>query len=75
MEELEKIVQTWCPIYEKSSDKKIFSDGLLDSLGYVAIITDIEEAYQIEIPIEKVKPENFDTLESIYALVQELRGE
>ena len=75
MEELEKIVQKWCPIYEKSSDKKIFSDGLLDSLGYVAIITDIEEAYQIEIPIEKVTPENFDTLESIYALVQELRGE
>lgn len=24
MEELEKIVQKWCPIYEKSSDKKIF---------------------------------------------------
>ena len=75
MEELEKIVQKWCPIYEKSSDEKIFSDGLLDSLGFVAIITDIEEAYQIEIPIEKVIPEKFDTLEAIYALVQELRGE
>ncbi len=75
MEELENIVQKWCPIYEKSSDKKIFSDGLLDSLGFVAIITDIEEAYQIEIPIEKVKPENFDTIESMYAMIQKLRGE
>lgn len=73
MEELEKIVKKWCPIYEKN--KKIFSDGLLDSLGFVAIITDIEEAYQIEIPIEKVKPENFDTIESMYAMIQELRGE
>ena len=75
MEELENIVQKWCPIYEKSSDKKIFSDGLLDSLGFVAIITDIEEAYQIEIPIENVKPENFDTIESMYAMIQKLRGE
>lgn len=75
MEELKKIVQKWCPIYEKSGDKKIFSDGLMDSLGFVAIITDIEEVYQIEIPIEKVKPENFDTIESMYALIQELRGE
>ena len=74
MDELEKIVKKWCPIYDRNSNKKIFTDGLLDSVGFVAIITDIEDMYGIEIPIEDVSPENFDTIEKMNTMIQKLKG-
>lgn len=74
MGRVEEIVEKWCPVYKEKSGKKIFSDGLLDSVDFVAIVADIEDEYGIEIPIEEVVQENFDTIENIYEMIRRLKG-
>lgn len=74
MDKLEEIIKKWYPGYDKTVNMKLFSDGLLDSVVFVAIISDIEEVFGVEIPIELVNPENFDTIENMSEVVERLRG-
>ena len=73
MEKLEAIVKKWYPGYDKFRGIKLFSDGVLDSVVFVAIISDIEELFEIEIPIEEINPENFDSIENMYKLINKLK--
>lgn len=74
MGKVEEIVKKCCPVWERNSDKRIFSDRLLDSVGFVALVMELEEAYGIEIPIEEVEPEKFDTVEGICEVIKKLKG-
>lgn len=73
MDELQKIICRRCSGYI-DTEKKLFSDGLLDSLGMVSLIMDIEEYYHIEIPVEMITEETFDTIDGIYEMIQKLQA-
>ena len=44
--------------------------GILDSMGFLELITFIEERFGIEIPDRELIPENFDTLRKISSFIQ-----
>lgn len=52
----------------------LIETGILDSVALVNLLTYVEDRTGVRIPDVEVTPENFDTVESIEALVQRLRA-
>jgi acyl carrier protein len=55
-------------------DVSLQKAGILDSTGFLEIITFMEERFAIEIADVEVVPENFDTLRRIAAFVEQKMG-
>lgn len=57
-------------------DKKLKDDtsfqehGILDSMGFLDLITFVEEKYGIKIKDKEIVPENFDSLQNIANFVE-----
>ncbi|MDD1673291.1 MAG: acyl carrier protein [Methanomicrobiales archaeon] len=51
------------------------SAGIIDSIGLIQLIDFIDEKYQIQVPVDWVSPENFDTLEGIERVIKKLLQE
>ena len=55
--------------------KKLIDDGILDSIDIIGMITEINDAFDVEINVQYLLPENFNSIEAIYALIQKLSDE
>lgn len=51
----------------------IVTGKLLDSIDITSLIAILEEKYDIEIGMEYMENENFDSVEAIWEMVQELQ--
>lgn len=49
-----------------------FEDGLLDSLNFVDLVSELNDNFNIEIPTKYLKPEYFKNEKEILKLVKEL---
>jgi acyl carrier protein len=47
--------------------------GVIDSIGLLQLVDYLESSYKIEIPMELITPENFDTLSGISQSVMNLK--
>lgn len=47
--------------------------GVIDSIGLLQLVDYLESRYEIEIPMEIITPENFDTLAGISHCVMNLK--
>lgn len=54
--------------FESSTD--FIEDGLLDSFDIVNLVGELEDAFDIEIRGIDIVPENFESIETIEALVE-----
>lgn len=52
-----------------TGDTPLLEWGILDSVAMVSLLAFIEEKFNVEIPDEAVRPENFATLGRLAALV------
>ncbi len=64
---------------KKSMEKNLeseglVSDGILDSFDIISLITELEGTFDIEIGPEDVTSENFESVETITALVEKCKG-
>jgi acyl carrier protein len=48
--------------------------GILDSLGIVALVADLEEELACRVAPEEIVPENFSTIEGMVRLFRQLAG-
>jgi acyl carrier protein len=53
-------------------DESLTSAGVIDSIGLIQLIDHIEERFHIEVPLELITPENFDTLKDIERVIRQL---
>ncbi|WP_026889122.1 acyl carrier protein [Clostridium beijerinckii] len=53
----------------------LVDEGILDSFDIVEIVNVIDEEYDIEVPAIEIIPENFNSAEAIFNLVQRLLEE
>lgn len=53
----------------------LYKDGLLDSFNVIDIVSELEDAFDIEIDAEYVIAENFANKDAIVSLVQKILGE
>jgi acyl carrier protein len=51
----------------------LVDDGILTSLDVVTLIMELNEAFEISIPVEEILPTNFNSAEAMYALVERMQ--
>ena len=57
-----------------ADDTSFMKDHILDSTGFIELITFIEEFFKIKVEDEEMVPENFDSLLNIESYVGRKRG-
>jgi len=53
-----------------SVSQELFAGGLLDSLSFVRLLSELESRYGVEVPLHDMDAETFSTIEKIAAYVQ-----
>lgn len=69
MEKLYAMLEEIRPDVDFRSVNTLVSDGYIDSFDIVTIIANIEDGYSVEIPVDSMLPENFDSVESMMKLI------
>lgn len=75
MEELLEILRDLHPEVNFETCDTLIDDKILDSFDIVSIIAEIEDQFDVVISAEKIVPENFNSAQALYALIQELEDE
>ena len=70
METLNNILKSVNPDVDYYKETRLIEDRVLDSVQIVYLITLISEEYSIEISPEDLLPENFNSMDAIYALIK-----
>ena len=73
MEKLLEILEGRRPDVDFRNETALIDDGILDSFDVVSIISELDDAYDVQIRITELDPENFNSVESIWNLIQELK--
>lgn len=73
MEQLLEILKGIRPDVDFDNETALIDDGILDSFDVVSIISELDDAFGVQVRITELDPENFNSTESIWRLVQELK--
>ena len=74
MDVLYEILEEIRPDVDFRTIKELVTNRYIDSFDIVTMISYIEDAFHIEIPVESMVPENFESAETIMNLIQRLKG-
>lgn len=74
MEQLIEILKGIRPDVDFENETSLIDDGILDSFDVVAIISELDDVFDVQIRITELDPDNFNSAESIWKLVQELKA-
>ena len=75
MEELIEILEDLHPEVDFETCDTLVDDKILDSFDIITIISEINETFDVVIPAEEIIPDNFNSVEALYALVTRLEEE
>ena len=73
MDELKQILEEIRPDLDFEAEKKLIDDGILDSFDIISIVGELNMHYGIEINVEDLLPENFNSMNAIFELVTKLQ--
>ena len=74
MEKLFDLLQGIRPDVDFENETALIDDGILDSFDVVSIISEIDDVFGVQIRINELDPENFNSAEAIWNLIQKLKG-
>ena len=74
-EDLLKILKEIKPEVEFEGNEHLIDNGELDSLSIVEVVSAIDEEFDVEIGVKDIIPENFNSVEAMWNLIQELLDE
>lgn len=73
MEKLMSILMEIDDSIDYTQEKALIDDRLLDSFGVITLVSELEDAFDIDIEASEMTPENFNSAGSIYKMIQRLR--
>lgn len=74
MERLLKLLKGIRPDVDFENEMALIDDGYLDSFDVVSIISEIDDVFGVQIRINELDPENFNSAEAIWNLIQKLQN-
>lgn len=74
-EKLIKILKTIRPDVDFSSAKRLIDDEILDSFDIIQVVMELNEAFDVEIPVEDLQPENLNSIAAMEELITRLQSE
>ena len=75
MEKLIAILEELHPDVDFETCTTLIDDQILDSFDIVTLVAEIDGEFDVAIPAEELIPENFNSAEALYALIQKLDNE
>lgn len=73
MDKLLEILQGIRPDVDFENETELIDEGILDSFDVVSIISEIDDAFGVQIRINELDPENFNSAEAIWTLIEKLK--
>lgn len=74
MEELKTILEEIRPDLDFESETQLIDGGILDSFDIISIVAEVNSTFNIEINVADLLPENFNSMENMYTLIQKLQN-
>lgn len=75
MEELLEILNELHDDIDYETEKRLVDDKLFDSFDLVTLVSELCDTFDIEITARELIPENFNSAEALWRMIQELSGE
>lgn len=75
MDKLLAILDDLHPDVDFREEDGLIDHGILDSFDIVTLVAEIDDAFGVEIPAGEMTPENFNSAQALFALVQRLAEE
>lgn len=75
MEDLLRILSDLHPDVDFETEEHLVDDAILDSFDIVSLITEISDQFDVTITAKDIIPENFNSAQSLYELIQRLEDE
>ena len=72
MDKLIRILTELKPDIDYETEDALIDGGILDSFDIVTLVAEIDDVFGVQIPAEKLTPENFNSAKTLYALVRRL---
>lgn len=73
MKELMEILEQLRPDVDFENETGLIDSGILDSFDIVSLVSELNEAFDIEIQPNDLIPENFNSAKAILDLVEKLQ--
>ena len=73
MDKLLEILKGIRPDVDFENETELIDEGILDSFDVVSIISEIDDAFGVQIRINELDPDNFNSAQAIYDLIQKLK--
>ncbi len=70
-----EILEDVQPDVDFESCDTLIDDGMLDSFAILSIVSELEDQFEISVSPADIIPENFNSAQAIWAMVQRLQGE
>lgn len=74
-EDLFEILSDIRPDVDFESETALIDGGILDSMDVVAIVGEVNDAFDVTIGVEKLIPENFNSVDAMIKLITQLQNE
>ena len=75
METLLEILSELRPDVHFENETALITDGVLDSFDIVALVAELNDAFDIEIKPNNLIPENFNSVNAMMALIEQLQDD
>ena len=75
MEQLMGILKDLRPDVDFLTADRLIDDEVLDSFDIISLVGEINETFDVEIGVEELLPENFNSAEAMMALIKRLSEE
>lgn len=72
MDELLEVLKRAVPKGDWLAEGDLVDDGIIDSIDIISAIAEITDEFDIKIPSDEMKNENFNSVQAIYDLVARL---
>ena len=73
MEELLELLERVRPGVDFENETELVDGSVLNSFDVVMIIGELNEHYDIDISVDDILPENFNSAEAILALIEDMQ--
>lgn len=69
-EKLYEILQEICPDVDFDVEENLVDDGLIASLDLVTIVNELVDAFDVELTVDDLVPENFNSAKSMLRMIE-----
>ena len=73
MEELLRIMNEIRPDIDFTKEEKLIDEDILDSFDIISIVSEVNDFFGIDINVNDLVPENFNSASALYDLIQKMK--